>query len=145
MKKIKIFPLLVALVLLFASLTPAAAADAAPALDGQAALVVDLDSGNILYELNRDQVRAPASLTKVMTTLLALEALEAGRVGLNDRVTAQNDCRQGMDESSSTAGITPGIVVSFRELLYVTMVGSANEACNVIGSYLAGSVDKFVE
>ena len=145
MKKNKIFPLLVALVLLFASLTPAAAADAAPALDGQAALVVDLDSGNILYELNRDQVRAPASLTKVMTTLLALEALEAGRVGLNDRVTAQNDCRQGMDESSSTAGITPGIVVSFRELLYVTMVGSANEACNVIGSYLAGSVDKFVE
>ena len=145
MKKIKIFPLLVVLVLLLSAAAPTALAEAAPALDGQAALVVDLDSGNILYELNRDQQRAPASLTKVMTTLLALEALEAGRVGLDDRVTAQSDCRQGMDESSSTAGITPGIIVSFRELLYVTMVGSANEACNVIGSYLAGSVDKFVE
>ena len=145
MKKIKIFPLLAVLVLLLSAAAPAAWADAVPALDGQAALVVDLDSGNILYELNKEQQRAPASLTKVMTTLLALEALESGRANLDDRVTAQNDCRQGMDETSSTAGITPGIVVSFRELLYVTMVGSANEACNVIGSYLAGSVDKFVE
>ena len=145
MKKIKIFPLLLLLALLFTAAAPAAWAEDPPILDGQAALVVDLDSGNILYELNKDQQRAPASLTKIMTTLLALEALEAGRVSLDDKVTAQDDCRQGMDESSSTAGITPGIVVSFRELLYVTMVGSANEACNVIGSYLAGSVDAFVE
>ena len=145
MKKNKIFPLLLLLALLMSAAAPAALAEDPPILDGQAALVVDLDSGNILYELNKDQPRAPASLTKVMTTLLALEALESGRVSLDDRVTAQDDCRQGMDESSSTAGITPGIVVSFRELLYVTMVGSANEACNVIGSYLAGSVDAFVE
>ena len=146
MKKNKIFPLLVVLALLLTAAAPAAlAVEPAPTLDGHAALVVDLDSGNILLDLNKDQQRAPASLTKVMTTLLALEALEAGRASLDDRVTAQDDCRQGMDESSSTAGIAPGIVVSFRELLYVTMVGSANEACNVIGSYLAGSVDKFVE
>ncbi len=145
MKKNKMFPLLLLLALLLAAASPAALAiDAAPTLDGQAALVVDLDSGHILFELNKDQQRAPASLTKVMTTLLALEALDSGRVNLDDKVTAQNDCRQGMTEDSSTAGITPGIVVSLRELLYVTMVGSANEACNVIGSYLAGSVDNFV-
>ena len=144
MKKIKIFPLLLLLALVLAFSAPAALALEAPTLDGQAALVVDLDSGNILYELNKDQQRAPASLTKIMTTLLALEALEAGRAQLDDIVTAQDDCRQGMDETSSTAGITPGVRVSFRELLYVTMVGSANEACNVIGSYLAGSVDNFV-
>ena len=145
MKKFKIFPLLLLLVLLLAQLSPAALAAAEPpALDAQAALLIDLDSGNILYELNKDQQRAPASLTKIMTALLALEAIESGRATLDDRVTAQADCRQGLSEDSSTAGIVPGVVVSFRELLYVTMVGSANEACNVIGSYLAGSVDNFV-
>ena len=75
MKKIKIFPLLLLLALALSFTAPAAVALEAPALDGQAALVVDLDSGNILYELNKDQQRAPASLTKIMTTLLALEAL----------------------------------------------------------------------
>ena len=144
MKKIRVLPLLVLLVLLLAQLSPAALAVDAPYLDAQAALVVDLDSGNILYELNKDEQRAPASLTKIMTTLLALEAMDSGRVTLDDRVTAQSDCRQGLTEDSSTAGIVPGLVVSFRELLYVTMVGSANEACNVIGAYLAGSVDNFV-
>ena len=144
MKKIKIFPLLVLTALLFSLSAPAALAVDGPELDARAALVVDLDSGNILLELNKDQQRAPASLTKVMTTLLALEALESGRVSLDDKITAQNDCRQGMSEDSSTAGIVPGVTVSLRELLYVTMVGSANEACNVIGSYLAGSVDNFV-
>ena len=142
MKKFLTFFLFFALLLSCAA--PLALAEEAPALDGQAALVIDLDSGRILYDLNKDQQRAPASLTKVMTTLLALEALDAGRVKLDDRVTAQNDCRQGLSEDSSTAGIVPGVTVSFRELLYVTMVGSANEACNVIGAYLAGTVDAFV-
>lgn len=144
MKKFKTFFLLLALLLCLNALSPAALALDAPVLDGQAALVVDLDSEHILFELNKDQQRAPASLTKIMTTLLALEALDEGRVKLDDKVTAQQDCRQGLSEDSSTAGIVPGVTVSLRELLYVTMVGSANEACNVIGAYLAGTVDAFV-
>lgn len=144
MKFLKFFSLLLALLLCFGAASPLALAEAAPSLDAQAALVIDLDSGRVLYEQNKDQQRAPASLTKVMTTLLALEALDEGRVKLDDKVVAQNDCRQGLSEDSSTAGIVPGVTVSLRELLYVTMVGSANEACNVIGAYLAGTVDAFV-
>ncbi len=145
MKNLRNLALPVLLALLFTLAAPAALAAEPPTLDARAALVVDLDSGNILYERNKDEQRAPASLTKIMTTLLALEALDSGRVHLDDRITAQNDCRQGMSDDSSTAGIVPGVVVSLRELLYVTMVGSANEACNVIGAYLAGSVNAFVE
>ena len=61
MKKNKIFPLLLLLALLMSAAAPAALAEDPPILDGQAALVVDLDSGNILYELNKDQPRAPES------------------------------------------------------------------------------------
>lgn len=144
MKFFRFFSLLLALLLALGALSPLALAEEAPALDAQAALVIDLDSEHVLYARNSEQQRAPASLTKVMTTLLALEALDAGRVRLEDKVVAQSDCRQGLSEDSSTAGIVPGVTVSLRELLYVTMVGSANEACNVIGAYLAGTVDAFV-
>ena len=145
MKKFRIFSFILCAALFFGLSAPAAHALGAPELDGQAALVVDMDSGRFLYALNAEQQRAPASLTKVMTVLLALEAVDRGEVSLNDTVTAQNDCREGLGEDSSSAGIIPGVQLSLRELLYCAMVGSANEACNVIGSYLSGSVSAFVD
>lgn len=145
MKKFRIFSFILCAALFFGLSAPAAHALGAPELDGQAALVVDMDSGRFLYALNAEQQRAPASLTKVMTVLLALEAVDRGEVSLNDTVTAQNDCREGLGEDSSSAGIIPGVQLSLRELLYCAMVGSANEACNVIGSYLDGSVSAFVD
>ena len=145
MKKIRIFSIVLCLVLLLGAFAPAALALSAPELDAQAALVVDMDSGRFLYAMNAEQQRAPASLTKIMSVLLALEAVDRGDVSLSDVVTAQSDCREGLGEDSSTAGIIPGVQLSLRELLYCAMVGSANEACNVIGSYLSGSVSAFVD
>ncbi len=92
-----------------------------------------------------DQQRAPASLTKIMTALLALEAIENGQVALTDIVTAQDDCREGLSDDSSTSGIVPGVQISMKDLLYCALLQSANEACNIIGSYIAGSVGAFVE
>ena len=57
---------------------------------------------------------------------------------------AQADCLQGLDISSSNAGITPGEVMSFQDLLYCALVHSANDACNVLGTYIAGSIGAFV-
>ncbi len=145
MKKIRLFPLLLLICLLFTQLAPAASALEPPALDGQAIVLVDLSSDNILFELNKDEQRAPASLTKIMTVLLALEAISSGRCAMDDMVTAQADCREGLGEDSSSAGINPGDVLSMRDLLYCSMISSANEACNIIGSYLEGSVSAFVE
>ena len=144
MKKFSYFPLLLAFCLLFTFFAPSALALDEPELNAQAAILVDLDSGRVLYEKSSTEARAPASLTKIMTVLLALDAVESGVVTLDTMITAQADCREGMDEDSSTAGIQPGTELSLRELLYCAMLKSANEACNIIGSYLGGSVSGFV-
>ena len=144
MKKIKLFPLILILCLAFGMAAPTAFALNAPELDAQAVVLIDLDSGSVLYELNKDEQRAPASLTKLMTVLLALDAVQSGRCAMDDMVTAQADCREGLGEDSSSAGINPGDVISMRDLIYCAMISSANEACNIIGSYLEGSVGAFV-
>lgn len=144
MKKFRLFPLILIVCLIFAVSAPSASAVDAPSINAKAALVVDLESGKIIYELNRDDERAPASLTKVMTALLALEAIDSGEISLDDMVTAQDDCRTGMDESSSSAGILPGVQLSMKDLMYCALVMSANEACNIIASHISGSIDAFV-
>lgn len=145
MKKFRIFPLILLLCLLLTLAAPTAYALEAPSLNGKAAVIVDLASGRLLYGLNEHEERAPASLTKVMTVLLTLEALDAGRISLEDMVIAQDDCRQGMEDDSSTSGITPGVEISVKDLLYCALLQSANEACNILGRYLAGSISGFVD
>ena len=145
MKIFRIFPLVLIICLVMAFAAPGAYALEDPSLNGKAALLVDLDTGKVLFELNKDEQRAPASLTKIMTTLLALEALDEGRISLDDIVTAQDDCLTGLTEDSSTAGIGPGSQVSVKDLLYCTMLHSANEAGNILGTYISGSISAFVD
>lgn len=120
-------------------------AQPAPEIHARCALLCDLESGQTYYARNADQKAYPASLTKIMTVLLALEALDRGEVQLSDQITAGADARQGLDEESSTAGIQPGETMTFEQYLYCAMISSANEACNVIGAHLAGSIDAFVQ
>ena len=145
MKKFRFLALLLALILTLSVYSPAALALESPDLNAQSVLLVDLDSGRVLYEKNADERRAPASLTKIMTVMLVLEAVNRGEIGLDDPVTAQDDCRDGMSDDSSTAGIVPGVTTTVRELLYCALLKSANEACNVLGRYVSGSVSGFVE
>ena len=145
MKKFRIFPLVLILCLALSAAAPTAWALDDPSLNGKAAVLVDLDSGRVLYGHNENDERAVASLTKVMTVLLALEALDSGRIALEDMVTAQDDCQEGMEDDSSTSGIVPGTVISVKDLLYCAMLQSANEACNIIGRYLGGSISGFVD
>lgn len=144
MKKIKLFPLIILICLVLSMGAPAAYALDEPKIPAKAAVLVDLNSGRVLYSKDMDEQRSPASLTKVMTVLLALEAIESGSCSMDTVITAQSDCRQGMDESSSTAGIQPGAELTMRELLYCAMIKSANEACNIIATYLGGSISNFV-
>lgn len=145
MKKIRLLSVTLLLSVLLALCAPAASALTAPSLNAQAAVLIDLDAGRVLYGYNMDEERAPASLTKVMTVLLALEAIDSGRVTLDEMVVAQDDCLQGMEEDSSTSGIGPGVHISMKDLLYCALLQSANEACNIIGRYLAGSIAGFVD
>ena len=146
MKKIRIIPLILTLCLLFGAFAPAASALDEPSLHSAKAVVLaDLDSGRLLYSKNADEQRSPASLTKIMTVLLAVEALERGEVTLEEMVTAQSDCLEGLNTDSSTSGIQPGEVMRYQDLLYCAMVHSANEACNVLAHRVSGSVSAFVE
>ena len=116
----------------------------APTLDGQAALVVDLESGRILYEKSMSEQRAPASLTKIMTVLLVLEAVEAG-ASAGRRGHRAERLPAGHVGGQQHGRHRPGRGCVAAGAAVCAMVGSANEACNVIGSYLSGSVSAFVE
>ena len=146
MKKNKILPFLISLCLLFSLFAPAASAlDEPPLHSAKAVVLADMDSGRLLYEMNKDEQRSPASLTKIMTVMLAVEALERGEVSLDEMVTAQADCLAGLNTDSSTSGIQPGEIISYQDLLYCAMVHSANEACNILAHRVSGSVPAFVE
>lgn len=115
-----------------------------PKMTATYVVLADLDTGKMLYERNEDAKAYPASLTKIMTALLAVEAVENGTVALTDKVAAFDDCRFDLTDDSSTSDIVPGEVLTFEDLLYCALLASANEACNIIGEYLAGSVSDFV-
>ena len=140
----RIAALILLFCLVFSCAAPCSFALEDPVLPAEAVLLADLDSGEILYEKNIYDRRSPASLTKIMTCLLAIEALDAGQCTMDDMVTAADDCLTGLSGDSSTAGITPGETMSFKDLFYCAMIHSANEACNVLGTYISGSISAFV-
>ena len=146
MKKIQsILTVFIICILLLGMIPPSYALEEPELRSTDAMILMDLDTGAVLYEKNRDMHHSIASLTKVMTGLLAVEAVESGKVSLDEKITAGDDCLKGLEADSSNSGIQPGEVMPFRDVLYCAMVQSANEACNVIGTRVAGSIDAFVE
>ena len=145
MKKLRCTALVLTICVLLTAGAPAAHAIADPPnVSAVSVVLADLNSGEVIFSKNMDEQRAPASLTKIMTVLVAIEQVEAGRFAYTDMVTAQEDCRNGMDSDSSTADIYPGEEMPLQELMYCAMLASANEACNIIAEYMAGSVDAYV-
>ena len=142
MKKLFCIGLICAMLLAFA---PAALAQEEPLLAAQSAILADMDTGAVLYERNADERCAPASLTKIMTVLLAVEAIEAGEATRVEYLTADADFRAGLTSESSSAGIQAGERLRMEELLYCAMLQSANESCNMLAVRLAGSVEAFAE
>ena len=116
-----------------------------PELTAKAVYLVDLDSGYPLYSVDSSYPRSPASLTKVMTVLLALEAVDRGEARLDDVITAGMDCQNGMSADSSSVYIVAGEQMSLRDLIYCAAVSSGNDACNVIASHLGGTIPAFVD
>lgn len=145
MKKARVLTLSLVLCLAMTVLCPAALADAAPEIAAKNAIVIDMNTGTVLYEKDADSKAEPASTTKIMTMLIICEAVERGDVTLDDPVTAQGYDVYLNDDDACTAGIKAGETMTLRDLCCCAMLSSANEACNVAASYVAGSVSKFVE
>ena len=145
MKKRRLFSLFLSFALLLPlfSLTSADAYEDFT-LDAKAGLLIEADTGEILYEKNAHQENFPASLTKVMVALLVFEAIDEGKIALTDSVTATESAFEGLSSDGSTANIVPGETMTVEQLLNCMLIVSANEACNILGETLYGSVDAFV-
>ena len=125
-----------------AALTGAPMVDETPvALDCAAAILIEMDSGQIIFEHNADEMRPVASVTKVMTILLALEAIDDGRASLEDMVTVSRNA-SGMGGSQIL--LDTGESQTYSQLLKSVIVGSANDSAVALAEYLYGSEELFV-
>ncbi|MBE3577869.1 MAG: D-alanyl-D-alanine carboxypeptidase [Limnochordales bacterium] len=111
-------------------------------VDVPSALLIDVDTGQVLYEKNADEKRSPASISKVMVMLLAMEAVADGRARLDDQVTISQTAES---MGGSQLYLKAGTSFTLQELLEMLAIASANDATVAITEYLAGSEDAFVE
>ena len=111
-----------------------------PAVLTDAVILVDAESGVMLYGHNETKQVYPASTTKIMVALLALENLE-----LDQTVTASASAVNLLPPGHTNIGILAGEQLTVRQLLYALMLPSAGDAANVLGENISGSVDEFVK
>ncbi|MDI6893369.1 MAG: D-alanyl-D-alanine carboxypeptidase family protein [Bacillota bacterium] len=112
------------------------------ALKSEAAVLMDVVTGQVLYAKEPHKKWAPASLTKILTLALACEALAQGKVKPDDMVVASENA---WEMGGSEIWLEPGEEMPFSDLLLAVAVGSANDAAVAVAEYLAGSEQKFVE
>jgi len=110
-------------------------------ISAKSAILVDFDTGKILYEKNSHEKLPPASITKIMTMILICEAIEKGRIKLSDKVIAsQNASSLG----GSQIYLKENEEMTVEELLKSIAIASANDACVALAEHIAGSVQEFV-
>ena len=107
----------------------------------KSAVLMELETGNILYQMQPDTQLPPASVTKIMTLLLTMEALDQGKFSLEDMVTpSEHACSMG----GSQIWLKPDEQMSVNDLLKATAIASANDAAVALGELVAGSEEAFV-
>ena len=119
----------------------ALAVPAAPEAEAPSAVLMERSTGTILYEKNAHERLAPASVTKIMTMLLTVEAVERGQLSLEDDITASE---HAASMGGSQIYLEPGEKMSLRDMLKSIAVSSANDACVAVAEHIAGSEAAFV-
>lgn len=138
LKKVRITALIGAIIFLISSMC--VCAQTPPETLTSAMILTDADTGEVLYGKNENEKMYPASTTKIMVALLALENLN-----LDEMVTANNSALNLLPPGHTNIGIKNGEQLSVRQLLYALMLPSAGDAANVLGERISGSVDEFVK
>lgn len=114
--------------------------DLAP--QSKSAVLIDAQSGQTLFKKNEQEKFALASVTKIMTLLLIMEALEQGKIRLDEEITASPEaCRMG----GSQIWLEPGEKMKIEDLIISIAIASANDSSYVLAEYIGGSHDKFVK
>lgn len=106
----------------------------------ETAVLMDADTGAILYNKGMDEKRYPASITKIMTALLALE-----HSGLDEEVTFTEECLADQTSDSGNLGMKVGEILTMRQCLMALMIRSANDVATQIAVHVAGSVSAFAD
>lgn len=137
MKRIVSFILTVVMLTSVFFIVPSYAETPVPSIEAEAAIVMDMSTGKILYEVNADEKMYPASTTKMMTAILALENLDIDKkLTCDDEVAATK---------GSVLGLKNGEEVPIRQLLYATMVRSANDGAVALAKAVAPNVESFAD
>lgn len=110
----------------------------------KAALLMDAETGTVLYSFHGDDKNYPASITKIMTALLTLEAVERGELTLDQAVTVPEGFDVDLELGGTSQNLKVGEALSVHDLLYCALVASANDACNALATAVAGDVPSFV-
>ena len=115
---------------------------AGPEVPAPSYVLMDAATGTVLLEENAHERLAPASVTKVMTLLLVMEALDSGAIGWDDAVTASE---QAAAKGGSQVYLEPGETMTMDEMLKAVVVSSANDCATALAEHVAGSEAAFVE
>ena len=132
---------LLALGLFLAVLTPVQAAGAELSVAGKSAVLMDVATGTVLYESNANEPLAPASVTKIMTMLLIMEAVDSGSISMTDQVTASETAAA---KGGSQIYLKAGGTMSVSDMLKSIAVSSANDCACAMAEHIAGSEEAFV-
>ncbi|MEA4894623.1 MAG: D-alanyl-D-alanine carboxypeptidase family protein [Oscillospiraceae bacterium] len=113
-------------------------------LNCKSAVLMDYGTGKIIYEQNSHEKLAPASVTKVMTMLLVMEALDRGKISYDDKVTISPQASSKNNKGTMLL-LEAGEVRTVKELMYGIAVESANDACIAMAEHISGSKEEFVK
>ena len=111
-------------------------------VNARSAILLDMESGSVLFEQNADYLIAPASITKILTLYLIFEAIKQGQVRLSDKVEVS---RRAASTGGSRMGLKAGTYVPLEEIVKGIAVVSGNDACVAAAEHISGSVERFVK
>lgn len=134
----KLAAVVLALVLM---ILPAASVHAGVAVSSPSVILIESSTGQVIYEVDSTQRRSPASITKIMTLLLAFEAIDAGKVKLTDQVTTSE---YASSMGGSQVFLAAGEVQTLDTMIKCIAVSSGNDASVAVAEHIAGSEEAFV-
>jgi len=118
---------------------------ASPKIDVKSAILLDYNSGQVLYEIDPDTHIYPASMTKIMTTIIAFDLLKQGKINLDDETVVSENAWRLSQKGFSSMFIMINDTVTLEELLRGIIVVSGNDACVALAEAIAGSEENFAE
>ena len=143
MKKYRFLSLVLAALAALFLICPALALED-PQPHARAVILVNGDTGEVLYEFNAHEQMYPASITKIMTSLVVLDAIEAGEISLDTQVTV-SAWAVNIPWDASNVDLKAGEVLTIEQLLYCDLLPSGCDACNALSEAVGGTMAEFVD